>query len=82
MYFVYILKSAKFPEQKYVGCTTDLKKRLSNHNAGASPHTNKYKPWKVAVSISFEEKELAVKFEKYLKSCSGRAFASKRLLNE
>jgi len=37
----------------------------------------KYKPWKIKNVISFESKDKAMKFEEYLKSHSGRAFAKK-----
>jgi len=40
-------------------------------------HTSKYKPWQIETAISFSNKEKAAKFEKYLKSHAGRAFASK-----
>jgi len=76
-YYVYILRSINFPNQTYVGFTSDLKKRLKKHNEGGSPHTSKYKPWKVETAISFTDKKKALKFEKYLKSHSGRAFTSK-----
>lgn len=80
MHYVYILKSTLYPDQIYVGCTEDLKKRLSNHNAGTTPHTSKFKPWKFEVYIAFENKEKAIAFEKYLKSGSGREFRKKRLV--
>ena len=76
-YFVYILKSISQPEQSYVGITTDLERRLQKHNEGGSPHTSKYKPWEIKVSVTFTNKIKAYAFEKYLKSHSGRAFTSK-----
>jgi len=80
MYYVYILKSQKYPDQNYIGQTNDVAQRLYVHNTGGSSHTAKYKPWKLISSIFFETKEKAVEFEKYLKSGSGRAFIKKRLL--
>ncbi len=79
-YYVYILRSKKYPKETYVGFTRDLKERLQKHNRGGSPYTSKYKPWKIEIAISFTEKEKALLFEKYLKSHSGRAFASKHFL--
>ncbi len=79
MYYVYILRSKKYPNQSYIGQTSDVEQRLYVHNTGGSPHTAKYKPWKLITSISFECKEKAFEFEKYLKSGSGRAFIKKRL---
>jgi predicted GIY-YIG superfamily endonuclease len=80
MHYVYILQSINNPDQIYVGCTTNLQKRLSSHNAGSSTHTEKYKPWKLMVYIAFEEKDKAYEFEEYLKSGSGRAFREKRFV--
>ena len=44
MYFVYLLQSPK-NKSIYVGFTSDLKKRISEHNNGESYHTKKYMPW-------------------------------------
>ena len=77
MYYVYILQSIEFPEKHYTGFTKDIDSRFLKHNNGEVPHTTKYKPWKLLVYITFESKVRAIAFEKYLKSHSGRAFASK-----
>jgi predicted GIY-YIG superfamily endonuclease len=47
MHYVYLLESLTFTDQRYVGITSDLKQRLADHNAGKSPHTSKYTPWKL-----------------------------------
>jgi predicted GIY-YIG superfamily endonuclease len=78
MYYVYLIRSEAFPEQKYVGFTTDLRKRISDHNAGKSIHTSKFKPWKLVSYHAIAEKRKAQEFEYYLKSGSGKAFASRR----
>jgi putative endonuclease len=80
MYYAYILRSMSDPKQIYMGCTTDLKQRFSDHNAGKSPHTSKHMPWRLEFYAAFPEQQQAYDFEKYLKSHSGRAFARKRLL--
>ncbi|HKR23945.1 MAG TPA: GIY-YIG nuclease family protein [Allosphingosinicella sp.] len=79
MNYVYILQSVGHPEQFYTGLCKDVESRLASHNAGQSPHTSKYKPWKLLSFHYFERPETAVAFERYLKSGSGRAFAGKRL---
>lgn len=79
MKHVYLLQCITHPEQRYVGSTSDLDKRLAAHNAGQSPHTAKFRPWKIITSLSFTDEDQAVQFEQYLKSGSGRAFANKRL---
>lgn len=55
------------------------KARLVKHNEGGSPHTAKFKPWKLVAYIAFQDKEKAAAFEQYLKSGSGHAFANKHL---
>ena len=77
MWYVYILRSVSSPEQEYTGVTANLKRRMSDHNAGKSTHTAKFKPWKLAWYCAFPDKYKALEFEKYLKSHSGRAFANK-----
>lgn len=79
MHYVYLLKSDSAPEQRYVGMTSDLKTRLSAHNAGRSPHTSKFTSWRVVSYVAFSNRAKAEAFEAYLKSGSGHAFASKRL---
>jgi putative endonuclease len=80
MFYVYILRSVKWPEQTYIGFTHNLKNRLATHNAGRSPHTSKFAPWQLEFYGAFRRPEKAMDFERYLKSHSGKAFASKRLL--
>ncbi|MBE0605486.1 MAG: GIY-YIG nuclease family protein [Deltaproteobacteria bacterium] len=53
MKYVYLLQSIAYPDKRYVGLTGDLKKRLAEHNSGRSPHTSRYTPWKVIVSVRF-----------------------------
>lgn len=79
MFYVYLLISVMDPEQRYVGFTSDLKKRLKSHDDGASVHTAKYRPWKLVTYCAFSDERQAREFEYYLKSGSGRAFANKRL---
>jgi len=78
MRYVYILQSADLAHH-YVGVTDDLRDRVRRHNAGASPHAAKYRPWRLKTYLGFSDAEQAAAFEKYLKSASGRAFAKKRL---
>ncbi len=78
MFYVYLIKSISFPDQKYIGHTDNLRERLETHNSGGSIHTEKYRPWRLIMVFGFEDKLKATSFEKYLKSGAGRAFASKR----
>lgn len=75
--FVYILRSDSHPGRHYVGLTTNVQKRVIAHNAGQSPHTRKACPWSLIVAIEFATQEKAIALEKYLKTGSGRAFATR-----
>ena len=77
MHYVYVLQSEAEPERFYVGSSNDTSRRLEEHNAGKSVHTNKYRPWRLITSIGFADHAKALRFETYLKSGSGRAFAKK-----
>lgn len=79
MYYVYLLQSEASAGQRYIGVTSDLKERVAQHNARKSPHTSKYIPWKLITYIAFSDQRKAETFERYLKSGSGHAFASRRL---
>jgi putative endonuclease len=75
MKYVYLLQSLSDPSQRYVGVTSDFQSRLEQHNAGQSPHTAKFRPWKPVVVVRFEDDDKAEAFERYLKFGSGHAFA-------
>ena len=79
MFYVYLIKSVSHPEQKYIGMTDDLKKRLQDHNSGYSIYTSKYTPWELVNYVAFSSKKAAIEFEKYLKTGSGCAFAKRHL---
>ncbi len=74
---VYILRSVADPLRHYVGITNDVQGRLGWHNDGPCGHTINHRPWTLVVSIEFPTERDAVRFEKYLKSGSGRAFAKR-----
>ena len=73
--FVYILNSESDPSRYYTGVTSDVVRRLDDHNRGACSHTVNGRPWRLVVAIEFAREERAVAFERYLKSGSGVAFA-------
>ena len=79
MFYVYLLRSSKAQDRRYVGFTVDLRQRLKDHNSGKNPSTKVGRPWEVAWYAAFEQKETALAFEKYLKTASGKAFLRKRL---
>lgn len=76
--FVYILRSKIEPARRHVGLTSDIDTGLRWRNAGQNASTSAWKPWFVDVCIEFSPSEdVAVRFEKYLKSGSGHAFAER-----
>jgi predicted GIY-YIG superfamily endonuclease len=79
VYYLYLIESLSVRRERYVGMTTDLKRRFREHNEGKSFHTTKFGPWKLVSYIAFTGRARAEAFERYLKSGSGHAFASKRL---
>jgi putative endonuclease len=80
--FVYVLRSECDPSRHYVGVTSDGESRLDWHNAGPSGHTVEHRPWSVVVSIEFPTERQALRFERYPKSGSGRAFAKRHFAPE
>ena len=73
--YVYLIKSLKCPDKQYRGFARNLKKRLAQHNHDKIGYTSKFTPWKLRWAMWFSEEKKARKFEIYLKSGSGRAFA-------
>lgn len=71
MFYVYILKS-KNHKKSYVGFTSNINKRLSEHNEGKNTFTRRYKPWIIIYLEKYMDKTKAIEREKYLKSRSGR----------
>ena len=74
---VYVLRSTADPSRHYVGLTADADQRLAWHNAGQIPSTAGLRPWRLLISIYFDNEAAAIQFERYLKSGSGRAFAKR-----
>jgi putative endonuclease len=54
-----------------------VRDRLGWHNLGPSGHTGSRRPWSLVVAMEFPNEREAVRFEKYLKSGSGRAFTKR-----
>ena len=78
MFYTYVLISEKCGN-RYVGCTHDLGKRLSEHNAGLCKLTKNKRPWRL---IYFEKKKTeyeALKREAFFKTGDDRK-ALKNLL--
>jgi putative endonuclease len=74
-YYVYSLVRAINERAHYSGITRNLKARLIEHNRGKCPHTSKHRPWYIEVAVAFRSEAKARRFERYLKTGSGREFA-------
>lgn len=79
MHYVYILKSDK-DKSRYIGSTSDLRKRLEQHNKKKSKYTSTKIPYCLIWYCAFLTKNKALDFEKYLKSSYGYAFTKKRFI--
>ena len=79
MWYVYIIKSQRV-DYKYTGSTNDLKRRMLQHNEGLCQSSRPYRPFVLEAYIAVKDKDRAIKLEQYLKTGSGKAFLSKRLL--
>jgi putative endonuclease len=78
--FVYVLRSRVDKARYYTGVTSNVARRLEVHNSGGSLHTAALRPWILVVSLEFANEQSAVRFERYLKSGSGRAFSKRHFV--
>ena len=78
MFYVYLLHSTK-DNGFYIGYSTDLKRRLSEHIRGTSFATKVRGPWKLIYYEAYEESEDAKGREQFLKSGAGRRFLRAQL---
>ncbi|MEK7546813.1 MAG: GIY-YIG nuclease family protein [Patescibacteria group bacterium] len=79
MYFTYLLRSEK-DKSYYTGITSDLRRRLDEHNSGTQRYSRARYPFKLVWFCAFPKKSQALEFESYLKTGSGIAFRNKHLL--
>lgn len=75
MYWVYFLRCAD--GKPYTGSTPDLKRRMKEHAEGKSASTRARLPITLLTAILLPNRLAARRFELYLKSGSGRAFAKR-----
>ncbi len=66
MYYVYLLQSEK-TEKFYVGFTSNLKRRISEHNNGRVKSTKAARPYKLVYFEAFRSKSDALDRERKLK---------------
>ena len=69
-FYAYVLRSSK-DGRYYYGSTSDLTKRMSNHNSGKVKSTKHRRPLKLIYSEEFDSKTEAIKRENFFKSMDG-----------
>jgi len=72
-YTVYVIWSKKL-QKRYVGSTSDLERRIVEHNKGQSKFTKSGVPWQLVCKEEFDTKTEALKREKFLKTGVGRKY--------
>jgi putative endonuclease len=77
MQYVYVLINNK--GQFYTGCTSDLKKRITQHNSGQSQFTSHHGPYELIYYEACVNIKDAYTREKYLKSGMGKRYIKNRL---
>ena len=70
-YVIYAIKSS-FDDRIYVGFTSDLEKRIKEHNQGRTRSTKEFRPWVLIYRETVETRIEARAREKYLKSGCGK----------
>jgi putative endonuclease len=71
MFWVYVLRSLS-TGRLYTGSTSDLPRRLDEHQTGTSFSTRRERPWELAHREQFATRAEAVRRERYLKTGRGR----------
>ena len=80
MFYIYVLQSES-DDGLYIGFSTDLRRRLKEHQEGKSFATSYRKPWRLIYYEVYLEEEDALGRERYLKSGGGRRFLQSQLRN-
>ena len=73
MFYVYVLKSIK-NNRLYTGSTSNLNKRIRQHNLGLSRYTKLTRPFKLVYKEVYKSRAEAYRRELFLKSGKGREF--------
>jgi putative endonuclease len=72
MFFVYVLLSLK-DKKLYTGFSEDIKKRLTDHNAGRNTSTKSRRPFELIYYEAHLSKEDALRREVYFKTTKGKS---------
>lgn len=78
MHYVYVLRSIK-DGRFYTGYTTNLKRRLTEHNAGKVFSTKHRSPFELIYYEACRHQEDALRRERYLKTTYGKRYIKSRI---
>jgi len=78
MFYIYVLRSDK-SGRLYTGFTSDLRKRLAEHQNGKSPYTKHRGPYELIYYEACMDHNDAAAREKYLKRGMGKRYLNNRL---
>ncbi len=79
-YYVYLIESVKKGEL-YIGCTSNINKRIKEHNNGLNLSTKNNIPWQLIHFEGYRDQDDAYRRERYLKTSQGSRLL-KRMLKE
>ncbi|MEK7553648.1 MAG: GIY-YIG nuclease family protein [Patescibacteria group bacterium] len=71
MFYIYIIKSLK-TKKYYIGSSSNIEKRLKQHNSYRVKSTKSFVPWELIYTESFTNRNIAVKREQQLKNWKSR----------
>jgi len=77
MYYVYVIKSLVH-DTRYIGSTSNVVKRITEHNNGKCRYTSGRKPWGLIYQEEYKTRSEAMKREKFLKSGQGRKWLDEK----
>lgn len=78
MFYAYVIQSKK-DNTLYIGFTSDLRKRLIEHNQGLNFSTKRYIPWELIYYEACLEQSDARRREKYFKTTQGGRLLKRRI---
>ena len=78
MFFIYVLQSEQ-TGQYYIGSAKDVSLRLAQHNAGRTPSTKSYRPWKLIYTEAYDTLSKARQRERKVKSWKNPGYMARTL---
>jgi putative endonuclease len=80
MHSIYVLKSLK-DGKLYIGCTSNLGKRIISHNNGDVKSTKSRRPLKLIYNENYINKYKAFNKERYYKTAKGKKEIKEKIIN-